>query len=218
MDKLRYFINIFLIIFSVTIVFSQTNEEPKPTEEKTEEKTEVKNTANLPDGFENLAWGSVFENVKNSVKGKLLFADDNKLIVSKDIEITYKYGFFYKDPEVMQGKKDSSAEDTTDAEKGSEARLFFVAVEFPYLPLKDVREKTISKYGPPTIESINKNKGALVWESEKTTVIMWVDSYEKKPFCRKINYISKEISKELGDYHYRIFNSTEISVLNGLYK
>ena len=63
---------------------------------------------------------------------------------------------------------------------------------------------------------MKNNKGAIIWDSEKTTVIMWVDDYEKKPFCMKINYFSKEIAKEVNDYKKIIFNSNEIEVLKRL--
>ena len=45
---------------------------------------------------------------------------------------------------------------------------------------------------------------------------MWVDSYEKKPYCMKINYISKDIAKEVKDYLNVMFNSREIEVLKKL--
>jgi hypothetical protein len=45
---------------------------------------------------------------------------------------------------------------------------------------------------------------------------MWVDRYKKKPYCRRVVYISKKISKELNDYTYRLFNKTEMDLVKKL--
>jgi hypothetical protein len=82
--------------------------------------------------------------------------------------------------------------------------------------MDDVRNKIQEKYGPPGGEAIEKNQGAYLWDSPKTTIIMWVDQYEKKPFCRKITYIGKEISREVNEYQKQIFNKNEIEILRTL--
>jgi hypothetical protein len=117
----------------------------------------------------------------------------------------YLYGFFYADPVLAQG-----------GQPASEARLFYVAVQFPYLPMDQVRKKIEERYGPPNGENIKDNQGALVWDSAKTTVIMWVDRYEKKPFCRKINYVGKDLAREINEYQTMIFNKTELEILKKL--
>jgi len=59
-----------------------------------------------------------------------------------------------------------------------------------------------------------KNKqGAVAWDSEKTIIVMWVDKYEDKSFCRRITYVSKNIAKEQNNYHIKIFNKTEMEII-----
>lgn len=160
-------------------------------------------SASLPAGYADVNWGDEYTAVKDKVKGKVVFADENRMIVSRDSEITYRYGFFYIDPERVSDMPNA----------GAPARLFFTTIAFPYLPSDDIRKKIAEKYGEPTGDNISKNRGAMFWEGEKTIVVMWVDEYEKKPFCRKVDYFSKDIVKELKDYKTRIFNKTEIEVL-----
>ena len=74
------------------------------------------------------------------------------------------------------------------------------------------------RYGEPTGENMKDNRGALVWDSEKTMIVLWIDSYEKKPFCRRITYLSKDISAQVTDYQNKIFNKREIEILKDLKK
>jgi hypothetical protein len=179
------------------------------------------------DGFGNIKWGSSISDVKGGVIGKIAYTDDKKVLVSKDGDIEYLYGFFYKGPESgdMEIKPETKEEVKSEvpAEKGKETgtetketKLFYVSVKFPYLSKEEVKKKLEEKYGPATGEDIKDNKGAMVWASGNTTIIMWVDSYEKKPFCMKINYLSVDIAKEVNNYQRAIFSSREIEVLKRL--
>lgn len=116
-------------------------------------------------------------------------------------------------------KKDDSKKDSAKPEEKSaitsapEARLYYVSIRFPYISMDEVKKRIEEKYGVPTGEDIRNNQGALIWDSEKTTIVMWIDRYENKPFSRKITYVSKAIAKEANDYQDRIFNKTELEIM-----
>lgn len=220
------------------------------TNGKTEEKLDKKDssadqpktdskTEKIPEGYGSLVWGMYVSEAKDKITGILTYTDEKKVIVSKDGDIQYYYGFFYKEPvaekketipaEVKDSKnadkKDIKKEETVpgketpakeekkepDQEK-DEGRLFYVSINFPYLDKEKVYEKIQKRYGKHTGENLKDDQGAMAWDSENTVIIMWIDQYKKKPFCRKIIYISKKISNELNEYTHSILNKTELEI------
>jgi len=180
---------------------------------------------NIPGGYEAIQWGTMLSAARDKVKGKLSFSDDKTLIISKEGDLEYHYGFFYEDPglrkvELKEGEKKetdrTAAEKKEKSDKADEGKLFYVALRFPYLAAGEVRKKIEDKYGPNTNENITGNQGAIAWNGEKTIIIMWVDRYENKPYCGKITYVSKEIAKELNDYHLKVFNRVEVELIRKL--
>lgn len=238
---------IFFIIFFIT---SATYAQNKPAEKaalktdtkaetkkdaKAETKTESKDTAKpaennektekIPDGYGNLTWGMYISEARDKIAGILTYTDEKTIIVSKDNEVEYYYGFFYKEPSTdpvtpkkVEPKKEepkksetkpaADKQPVTTPEK-DEGKLFYVSITFPYLDKDQVYQKIQKKYGNHTSENVKDNQGAIAWDSENTIVIMWVVRYEKKPFCRKIIYISKKLSTELNDYTKSILNKSE---------
>lgn len=189
---------IFLISILATISLIAQN--TKKEKNKTAETKEIKKKdtrGKLPEGFDKIKWGTTLSNAKNEIRGRLYYTDDKEVIISKDGELEYKYGFFFDG-------------------KTAEGKFFYLSMKFPYLTLKEVKDRIEAKFGQPSSENISDNQGAIAWDSEKTIIIMWVDRYEKKPFSRRIIYISKEITKELNEYRRNIFNKTEIEILNKL--
>jgi len=160
----------------------------------------------------------------------LTYTDDKKIIVSKDGELEYRYGFFYIDPQLTDmdiplaetdkqpetGTDTTAGDTTTDtatAEKKDEGRLFYVSLNFPYLDKDVVYNKIKEKYGLHTGDNIKNNQGAIAWKSDDTIIIMWVDNYKKRPYCRRVIYISRKISKEVSTYTSNIFNRTELDLI-----
>lgn len=168
------------------------------------------------DGFGSLKWGVTIEEAKGGVVGKITYTDEKKVLVSRDGDIEYIYGFFYKGQDSAEPEAAAAEAAQADAEKIKESRLFYVSVKFPYLAKDEVKKKIEEKYGPATGEDMRNNKGAIIWDSENSVIIMWVDNYENKPYCMKINYYSKAISREVNDYQAIIFNSNEIEILKRL--
>jgi len=209
------------------------------------------------EGFGGLKWGITMEEVRKGIKGKVVYDDEKRIIVTRDGEITYRYGFFYKlkekketakpvkEPEkpaettsaepaktdatqpaeTQPAKADKTAEkqpaDETAAavdeeEPEGESKFFYVISEFPYIPLDDIRKKMSTQYGDATGDTVSREQGALLWDTGNGVAIVWVDSYEKKPYCRKITYISKAIAKELNSYQKTVFNKREIEVIKKL--
>ncbi len=195
---------------------------PAGTEDKKTDTTSDK-IEKLPEGYANLTWGTDLSDAKSKISGRLTYTDDRTVIISKDNELEYYYGFFYKAPETVEKGMEQPAGKDENKDKGKETappkdegKLFYVALNFPYIDKDLVYEKIKAKYGPHTGETIKDNQGAIIWDSEKTVVIMWIDRYGKKPYCRRIIYISKDISKELNDYTSTIFNKTEIDIMKRL--
>ncbi len=169
----------------------------------------------VPEGYGNLTWGTYISDAKDKTEGRLYYSDDKKIIITRNEELEYQYGFFYMDPAKMPVRENTEAEKDSGNIK-DEGKLFYVSLKFPYLTMESVKTKLTDKYGEPSFEDINKNRGALAWTSDKTMIIMWVDEYEKKPFCRKINYISRDTVKELNQYVYTMFNRQELDIIKRL--
>ncbi len=166
---------------------------------------ETAGKANLPSGYQSITWGTPLSKARDSIKGKLVYTDEKRIIVSSDGELEYHYGFFYRDPEYR--------EEENEAEGIDEGKLFYVALKFPYLSMEEVKKKIEEKYGPSTNENITDNQGAVAWNGDKTIIIMWVDEYEDMSYCRRITYLSKDIAREVNDYKNTMFNDTEIEII-----
>ncbi len=226
------------------VIKSDTKTEVKK-EIKNDKKTENKDTAKpgtneeksgkIPDGYGNLTWGMYLSDARDKITGILSFTDEKRIIISKDNEVEYYYGFFYKEPSAEtvslkkeelkkeEPKKNEPKKDetkpTTDKQSATtpekdEGKLLYVSITFPYLDRDQVYQKIQQKYGNHTGENVKDNQGAMTWDSENTIVIMWIDQYEKKPFCRKIIYISKKYSQELNDYTNSILNKSEKNLVD----
>jgi hypothetical protein len=187
--------------------------------------------AKLPVGYGELTWETYLSDAREKIAGVLVYTDEKKIIVSKDGNLEYRYGFFYVDPVVAEdevpstetavrteGTENVTADGTAPAaeDRKDEGKLFYVSLNFPYLDRDSVYKKIEKKYGKHSGENIKDNQGAIAWSSDDTIVIMWVDRYKKKPYCRRVVYISKKISKELNDYTYRLFNKTEMDLVKKL--
>lgn len=207
---------LFLLIFSISITtFAQDEKTTPPADTKEEKKT-----SKIPEGYGELTWGTLLSDAKAKIMGKLVFTDEKKIILSRDGDLQYRYGFFYIDPAAAPGtekKKTEGSEGTTTEEtKKDEGKLFYVSLQFPYLTMEEVVKKMTEKYGEATSSNVRDNQGAMAWDSEKTIVVIWIDEYEKKPFCRRITYLSKDIAKELNNYVEQVFNRVEIDLIKQL--
>ncbi len=182
--------------------------------------TEKKSTGSksaIPEGYGNLKWGVTLGKAKEGIAGKLAFTDEKTEIISRDGNLEYQYGFFYIDPAVTAMEKgDSGQERKGGADEKDEGVLYFVSLKFPYLLLKEVRDKIEEKYGPSTNEYMSKGRGAIAWDSEKSLVVMWVDKYGNNSYCRRITYLSKDIAKDLNKYQTRVFNKNELELIRKL--
>ncbi|HPS56557.1 MAG TPA: hypothetical protein PK514_00490 [Spirochaetota bacterium] len=243
MRRLNIFIVIILLAaagFSQNTVDTKTVTDGKTgavdTKTTTDTKTEGANGTEkkesdiqkLPVGYGDLAWGMYLSDARPKIAGVLVYTDEKKIIVSKDGDLEYRYGFFYIDPTVVEDEvpvtgtevktegTETVTTDTTAAvteEKKDEGKLFYVSLNFPYLDKDSVYNKIKKKYGVHSGDNIRDNQGAIAWNSDDTIIIMWVDKYKKKPYCRRVVYISKKISKELNDYTYKIFNKKEMDLI-----
>lgn len=207
MKKISVSVAVFTFIVSFIIAINAQNNNETATDTK-------KGNTSLPNGYGDLSWGSYFSDAREKVKGTIVHHDENNRIVSREGEIKYIYGYFYPDPEVVSGEVKDDEKDST--EKETPARLYYVMIRFPYVSMPDVKKKMVDRYGQPQGESVRDNQGAYIWESDQTTVIMWVDSYNDKPYCRKITYMSKVIARDINEYRKVLFTSREREILRKL--
>lgn len=176
-------------------------------------------TEAVPAGYGEAQWGAYLTDTKTKVSGRIIFTDEKSIIISREGDLEYHYGFFYRDP-LITGEKistDAAAGTETDTpEVKDEGTLFYVSLQFPYLDKDLVYNKIKEKYGNHSSEDIRNNQGAMAWNSEKTVILMWIDQYEGKPYCRRIVYVNKEIALQLKDYHHSIFHKREIDLIRQL--
>ena len=225
----RFFL--IMILFLVSVSYGQDTRGTKEADKEASKESKV--IASVPNGYENMAWGARLSDARDKIRGKLVYTDDKSIIISKDGDLEYYYGFFYLDPALEStdaakkeaGKKEAEKKETEtkegekkseSAEKTDEGKLFYVALKFPYLSMDEVKKKIEAKYGSSTNENLHKMQGAVAWNGENTIVIMWVDRYENKPFCRRITYVDKKITRELSDYQFKVFNRVELAILKQL--
>ncbi|MFW5860938.1 MAG: hypothetical protein ACOCWZ_01705 [Spirochaetota bacterium] len=202
---------VLVVITCFMVTFMVTTKAQNNSNETTDTKA---GNVSLPNGYGDLSWGSYFSDARDKIKGTIMHHDENNRIVTREGEIKYIYGYFYPDPEVVSGKTES--DDTEKTEKETPARLYYVMIRFPYVFMEDVKKKMVDKYGQPQGESMRDNQGAYIWESDQTTVIMWVDSYNDRPYCRKITYMSKVIARDINEYRKVLFTSKEREILRKL--
>ena len=175
-----------------------------------------KSSASIPQGYGSATWGSLVSTVRDNIKGKLVYSDEKSIIISKEGELQYTYGFFYVDPAVVQPATAEKAASDKPEQKTDEGKLFYVVLSFPYLSMPEVKKKYIDTFGEPTIENITENQGVIAWDDTNSIIVIWVDQYERSPFTRRITYVSKDITKEVNEYKYKMFNQTEIDVIKKL--
>ena len=167
-------------------------------------------------GFGDIKWGIKVQDAKEKVHGKIVYFDEKKVIITKDGDIKYLYGFFCLESRSVLVNKEEKEIKKEEKSTSSEASLFYVSVQFPYLSMQDVRKKIEEKYGSSTGENVKDNQGAIFWSFDKTTIIMWIERYNNKPFCRKINYLGNDLAKKINEYQRKIFNKAEMEILNKL--
>jgi len=213
--------NIFLailILFLSVASYSQNSATIENTQnqnnqnqgETPKENSDSTNKSSIPEGYGNVPWGVFLSEAKDKISGRITYTDEKTIIISRESEIQYNYGFFYKEPETT----DATGTETT--QQKDEGKLFYVSVTFPSIDKDLIYNKLKEKYGNHTGETLKDNQGAIVWDFEKTVILMWVERYNKKPYCRKITYLSKEIAKELNEYTKNMFIKKELDVLKTL--
>lgn len=213
------FTAILLLLSFCSLLFAQPKEDNSNKNAADNAKKNESTMSKIPEGYGDITWGTYLSDAKEKIKGRLTYTDDKKIIISNDGELQYHYGFFYKDPSMTSDKilgddpKKTDPNKTNDTEKKDEGKFFYVSMKFPYLNRDSVYEKIKARYGIHSTENIKNNQGAYAWDSEKTVVIMWVDNYEKKAFCRRVIFVSKEISKDLNKYSTDMFFKKELELI-----
>ena len=191
-----------LAVLTVSFLFSQETQ---------------REAAKLPEGYGDAKWGTSMDEVKSAIIGKITYTDDERIIITKDEHIEYRYGFFYKDPQKIAAEApNNEPNNNPNNEETPDKILYYVSVRFPYLPVDEVRAKLEAEYGAVTIDNVSKNKGAIGWLGEKTLALIYVNEYENKQYVAKVTYVSTDIIKQVNDYENSVFNKTEIETIRRL--
>ena len=199
---IRKFLTLLFTILAVSILFSQE---------------QTGSTANLPQGYGDARWGTTMDEVRSAIIGRLVFIDDERIIISRDGDIEYTYGFFYAEPQIVTLMNPEIAANINPAsEESNNSTLFYVSVKFPFLPIDQVRTKFEAQYGAVTIDEVNKNRGVVGWLSENTLALIYINEYEDKQYTARITYVSREIVNRLNEYVLTVFNQAELEVMRSL--
>ncbi len=210
---------ILITILLTAIIFSSLYSQEPAGADRTDQPAQNNNAIVIPSGYGEAQWGAYLTDTRDKISGRLIFTDDKSVIKSRDGDLEYHYGFFYRDPLITGEKTGTATTPEADAdtrEIKDEGTLFYVSLQFPYLDKDLVYNKIKEKYGDHSSEDIRNNQGAMAWNSEKTIILMWIDQYENKAYCRRIVYVNKEIASQLNDYHHSIFHKREIDLIKQL--
>lgn len=97
---MRIFISFILTVLLSSALYSQGI-----AETANKEQTKKSEGSVIPLGYGEAVWGSFLTDVKEKISGRLVFTDDKTIIISKDGDLEYRYGFFYRDPLITGEKK-----------------------------------------------------------------------------------------------------------------
>ena len=112
---------------------AKTDTKPAGTEDTAGDKIEK-----LPEGYANLTWGTYLSEAKDKISGRLTYTDDKTVIISKENELEYYYGFFYKTPETAEKGAEQPEDKTGMADTGKKVTILELDGQSIYVNGNDV--------------------------------------------------------------------------------
>jgi hypothetical protein len=181
---------------------------------------------NSLNGFSDTAWMTPFSQIKdkfktlsttnlNNEKIQILHMERNRYILIKRNNIIYRYNFYKTPYEVIKIKNHDITFDQYDQ---TEAVLYQVRIILPFIEAKLLEEKIQNAYGKKTKSTVDPKtmRGADIWDLEGGYIFLWYEPYNNKPFARRIDYISKELSQKILEESKDYFDSKEKELLRDL--
>lgn len=178
------------------------------------------------DGFSDTPWMTPFSQIKdkfktlsigniNNEKIEILHMERNRYILIKRNNILYQYNFYKTPFEIIKINNHEITEDQYDQ---TEAVLYQVRIILPFIEASLLEKKLESAYGKKTKSTVDPKtlKGADIWDLEGGFIFLWYEPYNNKAFSRRIDFISKELSKRILEESKDYFDSKEKSLLKDL--
>jgi hypothetical protein len=164
----------------------------------------------IKDKFKTLATTNI-----NNEKIEILQMERNKYILVKRNNIVYRYNFYKTPYEVVKIKNHNLPFDEYDK---TDAVLYQVRVILPFIDAKLLEEKLQNAYGKKTKSTVDEKtlRGADIWDLDGGYIFLWYEPYNNKAFARRIDYISKEMSKRILEESNDYFDSKEKEILRDL--
>lgn len=169
--------------------------------------TPVGNTRRTLNGFAESPWRASFTEVKTRLKNlatsanavervEILMEERNDYILIKRNDIEYRYNF-YKTPLIVE--RIANHELSEEQHDQTEAEFFHVKVIIPFIEASRINERLENIYGPPTRNSVDEDSGmgVNVWELEGGLIFQWYEPYNKTPYTRTIDYLSREMAERI---------------------
>lgn len=177
-------------------------------------------------GFSDTNWMTPFSDIKDKFKTlstsnltnekiEILNMVRNQYILIKRNNIQYRYNFYKTPYEVVKvNNHDITFEDYDQ----TEAVLYQVRIILPFISAGLLEQKIEAIYGKKTKSTVDPKtlRGADIWDLEGGYIFLWYEPYNNKPFSRRIDFISKDLSKKILEESKDYFDSKEKQLLKDL--
>ncbi len=208
----------FLFFLNFHLIAQQN---PLNTNEIFEPATE--RTQNQLNGFAGDNWltpySSILDKFKTLSKSsttteniQILNAQRNQYILIKRNNAEYQYNFYKTPFEVLKLENHDLKFDEYDQIEGV---LFHVRIILPFIESKLLEEKIQSVYGKKTRSTFDEKTltGADIWDLEGGYIFLWYEPLNQKTFSRRIDYLSKDLTRRILEESKDYFDSNEKSIL-----
>lgn len=182
--------------------------------------------SNQLNGFLEDAWGTSFSVILDKFKTlstsnitksniQILHLEKNRYILIKRNNIQYQYNFYKTPYEIVKLQNHEINQEEYDQKDGE---LYQVRILLPFIDAKLLQQKIELAYGKKTKSTVDeKNQtGVDIWDLPNGYIFLWYEPYNKKPFSRRIDFISKNLSEKILNESKDYFDSKEKQLLKDL--
>ncbi|MCS7205151.1 MAG: hypothetical protein NZ853_05600 [Leptospiraceae bacterium] len=210
------------IVFFLSKIYPQTYE----MNPQTNPFANIQNQSLSLYGFAETPWNSAYSQVYDGFKTlatsnltneriEIVAAQKDQFILIKRNNILYRYNFYKTPYEVAKLRNQNLTQEDHNLIEGV---LFQVKVLFPFIEANQVVEKIEAQYGKKTKSTVDPKtlRGVDIWDLPGGVIFVWYEPYNNKPYTRKIDYISKEISQRILEETKDYFDSKEKELLRDI--
>lgn len=212
-----------LILFLFTSLYSQ--EMNFQNTDRIFEPAQMPPSLNLV-GFSDTRWMTPFSDIKDKFKTlsttnlinekiEIVNMVRNQYILIKRNNIQYRYNFYKTPYEVVKISNHNISFEEYDQ---TEAVLYQVRILLPFISAELLEQKIQASFGKKTKSTVDPKtlRGADIWDLEGGYIFLWYEPYNNKPFSRRIDFISKDLSKKILEESKDYFDSKEKQLLKDL--